>query len=371
MSCKCISGMTNKKAESSIMSIISQVPSLPSYTLEQPCVKDNNLFTFTLLNQNAVQYPWIEVIPYKIQSLERRIPLLYLKSKNAPSDAITILYCHGIRTDLGLSYGFLLDLVTMLRCNLISYDYSLNMSHIRKNTQYLEENLVDSIEPVLEFITRQLSISTKHLVLMSHSFGSIPITYITASEECRKILGLILVSPLTTANAKKKKESVIEDSNPVAQSFYNISCNVFIIHGQNDEVESYLTSKKLCSYIKNCESFFPADAGHDDIFAGAQREVVYEKLKQFMEMLPISNKRVTKRITTSSSSSFGDLNSTKTSGDSNGDNNNGNINIHSNQLYVSKAKDEFNVANSNSNSSNNNKFQVGSMYPSLENNFLM
>ena len=377
MSCKCIPGMTDKKADSSIMNIISQIPTHPSYTIEQSTPDDNNHFSFTLLNQNTVQYPWIDVLPYNIQSLGKRIPLLYLKNKNASSDSITILYCHGIRTDLGRSYGFLLDLVTMLKCNIISYDYTLNISNIKKNTQQLEESLVDSIEPVLEYITRQLLISTKHLVLMSHSFGSIPITYITASEDCRKILGLILVAPLTTPNTKKK-ENVIEDSNPVVQSFYNISCNVFIIHGQNDDVVSYLTSKKLCSYIKNCESFFPVDAGHDDIFIGAQREIVYEKLKQFMEMLPVTNtnKRQPKRITTSSSSSFGDLNSTKTSGDSNVDNNNNNtnncnlnINTISNQLCIAKGKDDY--TNSNSNSSSNNKFQVGSMYPSLENNFLM
>jgi hypothetical protein len=225
---------------------------------------------------------------------------------------------------------------------------------------------------------------------MSHSFGSIPITYITASEECRKILGLILLSPLTTPNVKNK-DNVIEDSNTVVQSFYNISCNVFIIHGQNDDVVSYLTSKKLCSYIKNCESFFPVDSGHDDIFIGAQREIVYEKLKQFMEMLPVTNtnRRAQKRITSSSSSSIGDLNSTKTSGDSNENNNNNtsnnnnnnnvntktnscklNIKDNTNQLYIDKAKDEFNTSNSNC-SSNNNKFQLGSMYSSLENNFLM
>ena len=172
----------------------------------------------------------------------------------------------------------------MLQSDIISYDYTLPSTQtlLSSVSQYafIEEKLSHNLEHVLDFVVNTLHISKQNLILMSHSFGSVPTLYNASSEEFQNIAGIVLVSPMVGCDRKNE-----DDAHAVIpEHSLNFSCNCFVIHGMKDKVVSKRKVEMMCKQIRNCRWIFAEQCGHFDLFSGNYRWKVYDKVRQFINM---------------------------------------------------------------------------------------
>jgi predicted alpha/beta hydrolase family esterase len=172
----------------------------------------------------------------------------------------------------------------MLKSDIISYDYTLPsvQTLLSSTSQYtfIEDKLSTNLEHVLDYVINTLHICKENLILMSHSFGSVPTLYNASSEEFQNIAGIILVSPMFGY----EKASDDDVNTVIPEHSLNFSCNCFVIHGTNDKVVSTRKVEMMCKQIRNCKWTFAAGCGHFDMFCGKERWKVYDKVRQFMNM---------------------------------------------------------------------------------------
>ena len=212
------------------------------------------------------------------------IPIIHIHTSIPSKTKHTIIYSHSIRSDIGTILPVLIDLSYMLKSDIISYDYTLPsvqtlLSSILQYT-FIEEKLSTNLEHVLDYVINTLHICKENLILMSHSFGSVPTLYNASSEEFQNIAGIILVSPMF--GYEKANNDYVNTVIP--EHSLNFSCNCFVIHGMNDKVVSTRKVEMMCKQIRNCKWMFAEGCGHFDTFCGKERWKVYDKVRQFMNM---------------------------------------------------------------------------------------
>ena len=292
MSCLC-NLFYKKKKESTLTRIIKGIPQTRSYKLINNTHIDGYEFTdeyeFAPLSNNntlCCLFPHITTKIYKTQipfSTEC-IPIIHIHTSIPSKTKHTIIYSHSIRSDIGTILPLLIDLSYMLKSDIISYDYTLPsvqtlLSSILQYT-FIEEKLSTNLEHVLDYVINTLHICKENLILMSHSFGSVPTLYNASSEEFQNIAGIILVSPMF--GYEKASNDYVNTVIP--EHSLNFSCNCFVIHGMNDKVVSTRKVEMMCKQIRNCKWMFAEGCGHFDTFCGKERWKVYDKVRQFMNM---------------------------------------------------------------------------------------
>jgi predicted alpha/beta hydrolase family esterase len=172
----------------------------------------------------------------------------------------------------------------MLKSDIISYDYTLPSTQtlLSSPSQYtfIEDKLSSNLEHVLDYITNTLHLNKENLILMSHSFGSVPTLYNASSEEYQNIAGIVLVSPMFGY----EKTSDDDVNTVIPEHSLNFSCNCFVVHGVNDKVVSMRKVERMCKQIRNCKWMYADGCGHFDLFCGKDRWKVYDKVRQFINM---------------------------------------------------------------------------------------
>ena len=291
MSCLC-NLFYKKKKESTLTRIIKGIPQSRSYTLINTTHIDEYEFAPSLLdntnNNNTLccLFPHITTKIYKTQipfSTEC-IPIIHIHTSIPSKTKHTIIYSHSIRSDIGTVLALLIDLSYMLKSDIISYDYTLPsvQTLLSSTSQYtfIEEKLSTNLEHVLDYVINTLHICKENLILMSHSFGSVPTLYNASSEEFQNIAGIVLVSPMFGY----EKASDDDVNTVIPEHSLNFSCNCFVIHGMKDKVVSTRKVEMMCKQIRNCKWTFAEGCGHFDTFCGKERWKVYDKVRQFMNM---------------------------------------------------------------------------------------
>jgi hypothetical protein len=110
-------------------------------------------------------YSWIDVEAYQLKkcSNKKRIILLRIINKNIPQNKkSTIVFSHGNSSDLSTIYSFLIDLATVLKVDVVSYDYS---GYGRSEGRASENEVYHDIEQVMDFLTNSLMIRQQSIVL--------------------------------------------------------------------------------------------------------------------------------------------------------------------------------------------------------------
>ena len=292
MSCLC-NLFYKKKKESTLNRIIKCIPQSRSYTLVSTTHIDEYEFAPSSSNNNnnnnntsCCLFPHITTKIYKTQipfSTEC-IPIIHIHTSIPSKTKHTIIYSHSIRSDIGTVLALLIDLSYMLKSDIISYDYTLPsvQTLLSSTSQYtfIEEKLSTNLEHVLDYVINTLHICKENLILMSHSFGSVPTLYNASSEEFQNIAGIVLVSPMFGY----EKASDDDVNTVIPEHSLNFSCNCFVIHGMKDKVVSTRKVEMMCKQIRNCKWTFVEGCGHFDTFCGKERWKVYDKVRQFMIM---------------------------------------------------------------------------------------
>mmetsp|Transcript_42628 Transcript_42628/g.62237 ORF Transcript_42628/g.62237 Transcript_42628/m.62237 type:complete len:365 (+) Transcript_42628:128-1222(+) len=209
-----------------------------------------------------------------IETAEKHvIPAIFIKANNK-MNVPTILYSHGNAEDLGLIYDYLSDISTLLRVNIIAYDYT--GYGLRKNDKKpSEESCYHDIDAVYHYLTTVESIPAENIILYGRSVGSGPSCYLAQriSKEIgpeNGLGGLILHSPFISVFriAIDLGFTTNVDIFPNIERIKDISCPILIIHGTKDDIVPFNHGQQLFSSAQdqtNSMSFWADKMGHNNI----------------------------------------------------------------------------------------------------------
>jgi pimeloyl-ACP methyl ester carboxylesterase len=201
---------------------------------------------------------------------------LYIKNKNN-KDNNTIIFSHSNQSTLGEEYSLLIDLSLMLKCDIISFDYSgYGLSNGIPN----DNEIVTDFKSVIYFSKDILNISMNNVILMSESLGNVPLMYFCSNYNVKNIKGLILISPISNYKFNFNK---FQNINFFKESISQINFPIFIIHGKKDEIIPIYHSIELSKNVINLWRWFPKKASHYNIITDFRCKF-YQKIKFFINI---------------------------------------------------------------------------------------
>lgn len=200
------------------------------------------------------------------------IPIRYYVYNN---EYPTILFCHSNAEDIGMiDVEFL---AKKLKANICAMEYAGYGLHSCKNPS--EKHCYMDIIYTYSYL---LKLKVKNIILMGRSIGTGVVCYLAYILSMLNInTKLILISPFKTVM------TVIFNFWCPLDFFKNvnlapyINCPVLIIHGCNDNITNYNTSKELSKFFPNLYQFITIHgAGHHCILS---RKEFYNSVKKFLK----------------------------------------------------------------------------------------
>ena len=111
-----------------------------------------------------------------------------------------------------------------------------------------DATIMKDSEAVYEFFVRKLKVKPRNIIIFGRSIGSGPATYLASKRE---VGALILMSAFTSIRdvvkdfAGKWAQYLIKQRFNNLEAIRNVSCPIFLIHGQRDKLIPYSHSKEL------------------------------------------------------------------------------------------------------------------------------
>jgi len=176
---------------------------------------------------------------------------------NMYNEGPVIIYSHGNATDIPNVHAAFYDLFTefvSLGFRVVLYDYSgYGASRTAKTT---ETSTLEAIECVYDFVIKELSVTK--LFLFGNSIGSVPTVYLAGKKN---VHGVILTSPIASGlrcfyNGFGSNFLEFFDIFVNMRMIKKVRAPVIMLHGTNDEVISFASSKVLWKNVPNKYSYF-------------------------------------------------------------------------------------------------------------------
>ncbi len=204
------------------------------------------------------------------------------------SKKVTLIVSHSASDDLGIIFPRLCDLASLLKCDVISYDYTgYGCSNLKPNYNSLKKDLII----VLNFCNNTLDLKNENIVLLSFNIGAIPSIYASSQPKYCSIRGIILVSP--SFNFIKKFDFEIINE---------VICPVFLIQGNYEDT---IEKKKNIEFSKNFnESIYwiSKNGRNYDEIIDENRYKFYQKIRKFLSHVQTSRIKISQTIAESKNS---------------------------------------------------------------------
>ena len=200
-----------------------------------------------------------------------RIHALYFPAENAKG---IVLYFHGNAGSLNGWGGVAADFLP-LNYSVVIPDYP---GYGKSRGKLSEKNLYSDAQHIFDVISKQHA--GENITIYGRSIGSGIAAHLAHKNTAR---ALILESPFFNLPDLKKKlfpfipDFLLRYRFRTDQVIQKVSCPVYIIHGNSDEVVYFGSSLKLQELFKPADRLFAIDGGHHNdlsAFAG-----YYEALK--------------------------------------------------------------------------------------------
>ena len=239
-------------------------------------------------------YPFLTIKSYLLYKPQTQSHICVINIKNKASlsnpKRHTIIYSHGNSSDLEDNLPFLTSLSNVLKCDVISYDYS-GFGCSSGNPS--EDNIKSDLDRVIDFSLNELKYKIDNLILFGYSIGSICTINSAVNSEWANIAGVVLMSPLVYGlnkyfnDEKEKKENKIDviKDNIEQTNYFKISQidkPILLIHGKEDEIVPYNHAIQLSKRIQQLYQWFPKDGNHNNI-PYEKRYKFYTKFKTFID----------------------------------------------------------------------------------------
>ena len=206
------------------------------------------------------------------------------------SKKVTLIVSHSVSDDLGLIFPRLCDLATLLKCDVISYDYTgYGCSNLKPNYDSLKKDLTI----VLNFCNNTLDLKNENIVLLSFNIGAIPSIYVSSNPKHCSIRGIILVSPVLNFIKKFDFEIINE-----------VVCPVFLIQGNYEDI---IEKKKNIEFSKifNESIFWISKNGKNyNEIMDENRYKFYQKIRKFLSHVQTTRIKISQNIAESINSTI-------------------------------------------------------------------
>jgi len=184
---------------------------------------------------------------------------------------LVLLHCHGNATDIGMMMGPYYELAKILGIEVVGVEYS---GYGAASGKPSSGNTYADLEAAYDLVT-SLGIPPKRIVAYGQSVGSGPVSCLA---EKRPLGGIVLHSPLLSgikvvdphADSCCAPSCVWHcfDFYPNDRRMRNLTCPVFIMHGQRDDIIPFYHGYRLhkaCPKASRWPAYFPTRAGHNDL----------------------------------------------------------------------------------------------------------
>eukprot|EP00930_Biecheleria_cincta_P021504 TRINITY_DN15924_c0_g1_i1.p1 TRINITY_DN15924_c0_g1~~TRINITY_DN15924_c0_g1_i1.p1 ORF type:complete len:441 (+),score=73.75 TRINITY_DN15924_c0_g1_i1:76-1398(+) len=186
-------------------------------------------------------------------------------------EPIVLLHCHGNATDIGMMMGPYYELAKVLGIEVVGIEYSGYGSASGKPSSH---NTYADTEAAYDYLIQQ-GVSPKRIVAYGQSVGSGPVSSLASKKT---LGGIVLHSPLLSGIkvVDPKPDSCCRpsciwscfDFYPNDRRIKTLTCPVFIMHGQRDDIIPFYHGYRLhksCPKQVRWPGYFPARASHNDL----------------------------------------------------------------------------------------------------------
>jgi abhydrolase domain-containing protein 17 len=177
-----------------------------------------------------------------------------------PQAKYTILYSHGNAEDLGMILGVLRD-IRDSGFAVFGYDYQ---GYGRSQGKPSEDNAYQDIEASYNYLTQQLGVPAKQIILYGRSVGGGPAIDLASRQT---VGGLVVESSFVSAFRVLTKIPILPfDKFVNIDKIGKVKSPVLVIHGKLDRIVSFWHGERLFWAAKEPKLNFWVDAaGHNDL----------------------------------------------------------------------------------------------------------
>lgn len=193
-----------------------------------------------------------------------KISAKYFQNPNAE---YTILFSHGNAEDIGTATPFLKELQNA-GFSVFAYDYR---GYGTSEGKPSEENSYQDIEAAYNYLTNELKIAPKKIIIHGRSLGGA----VSIDLASRKICGgLIVESSFVSAFRVLTKYKIFPfDKFQNLNKIKQVKCPVLFIHGKQDSIVPFWHGEMLFATANEPKfSFWSDKAGHNDVFAKSKED---------------------------------------------------------------------------------------------------
>ena len=196
-----------------------------------------------------------------------------------PQAQYTILYSHGNAEDLGYIWSVLQD-IRDSGFAVFAYDYQ---GYGTSQGNPSEDNTYRDIDAVYNYLTQQLGVSAKHIILYGRSVGGGPAIDLASRQ---KVGGLVVESSFVSVFRVLTRIPLLPfDKFVNVDKIGKVRSPVLVIHGKADRVVHFWHGEQLFAAAKQPKFNFWVDrAGHNDLMDVAGDRYA-TTLRDFAKML--------------------------------------------------------------------------------------
>lgn len=263
-----------------VASALAFHPPEPYYEFKYDLEKKE--FTVNFSNElSPVSYPNTRVTMIETKN-RTKVPIIYLTH---PEAKYTLLFSHGNATDCGAMYAVYVMLASMLKINVVGYDYTGYGASMEFSIRPTEHQIYQDIESVYDWClsTKLVSDPGNEIILYGQSVGSGPSCYLAS---IKPVAGLILHSPILSGLRVLTRNRALWcfDIFPNIRRIKNVKSPVYVIHGEDDDEVTVDHGQELLEAVK-FEYKYPAwwvpKKGHNDVILGNEHEYI-RRLKSYL-----------------------------------------------------------------------------------------
>eukprot|EP00440_Ansanella_granifera_P028567 gb/GFBE01031037.1/.p1 GENE.gb/GFBE01031037.1/~~gb/GFBE01031037.1/.p1 ORF type:complete len:433 (+),score=62.79 gb/GFBE01031037.1/:1-1299(+) len=192
-------------------------------------------------------------------------------SSRESQQPLVLLHGHGNATDIGMMMGPYFELAKVLGVEVAGVEYS---GYGAANGKPSSGNTYADLEAAYDFLIAQ-GVSPKRIVAYGQSVGSGPVSSLASKKQLGGIVlhspllsGIKVVDPRPDDCCRPSCVWSCFDFYPNDRRMKTLSCPVFIMHGQRDDIIPFYHGYRLhkaCPKQSRWPAYFPARAGHNDL----------------------------------------------------------------------------------------------------------
>jgi len=234
--------------------------------------------------------PDLEPLPYEnTQTIilnTRRKKVITAVLYRAEGASKTIVYSHGNATDLGAMHDRYVGLATILKVNVLAYDYTGYGQS--SGDMCTEPDTYADIEAACQWVIENISSNpAEDLILYGQSVGSGPSCYYASRHAAA---GVILHSPFLSGMRVFTASRALAclDIFPNIKRIQKVQCPVMVIHGLADEEVPCAHGQGLHAAVPRDlqrEPWWVPEKGHNNICSGDAIPEYYERINKFLGSL--------------------------------------------------------------------------------------